>query len=136
MPRAFYHGTLAALQVGDLVMPGCPANFAPSVPNRVYFTTDRAWAFLHAYIAARKNDWPALPRVYEVRPHARRTFRDFSLYDEIPCIARWSCQPLSVLREVPVTTQLMRRAARIVHSSPSGQLADYVVGDDPDLLAD
>jgi hypothetical protein len=115
----WYHGTVARLMPGDLIVPGKEPNFEASHQRRVYFTPDRAWAAFYAVNVSRAN---GAPHVYEVDPAARRTFRDYSLvllprpgeravYDPR---ARWSCQPLAVVREIPLTHALLRKVSGLI----------------------
>jgi hypothetical protein len=61
----FFHGTKAALRVGDLLTPGFRSNYRPEiVMNHVYFTSRLDGAGLAAEIIP--GDGP--PRVYEVEP--------------------------------------------------------------------
>lgn len=61
----FFHGTKAALRVGDLLTPGFRSNYRPEVVmNHVYFTSRLDGAGLAAEIIP--GDGP--PRVYEVEP--------------------------------------------------------------------
>jgi hypothetical protein len=61
----FYHGTKAALRVGDLLTPGFRSNYRPEVVmNHVYFTALPDGAGLAAELAAGDG----APRVYIVEP--------------------------------------------------------------------
>lgn len=61
----FFHGTKAALRVGDLLTAGFRSNYRPEVVmNHVYFTALRDGAGLAAELAAGSGD----PRVYVVEP--------------------------------------------------------------------
>jgi hypothetical protein len=61
----FFHGTKAALRVGDLLTPGFRSNYRPEVVmNHIYFTALRDGAGLAAELAAGDGS----PRVYEVEP--------------------------------------------------------------------
>ncbi|MFE6356263.1 NAD(+)--rifampin ADP-ribosyltransferase [Streptomyces rochei] len=61
----FFHGTKAALQVGDHLTAGFRSNYRPEiVMNHVYFTALRAGAGLAAELAAGDGE----PRVYLVEP--------------------------------------------------------------------
>ncbi len=63
-PGPFFHGTRAALQVGDLLTPGFRSNYRPEiVMNHVYFT-----ALLGGGMAAEIIPGDGPPRVYEVEP--------------------------------------------------------------------
>lgn len=64
-PGPFFHGTRAALRIGDVLTPGFRSNYRPEVVmNHVYFTGLRNGAGLAAELA--RGDGP--PRVYVVRP--------------------------------------------------------------------
>jgi hypothetical protein len=61
----FFHGTKAALRVGDLLTAGFRSNYRPDVVmNHVYFTSLRDGAGLAAELAAGEG----APRVYIVEP--------------------------------------------------------------------
>jgi len=61
----FFHGTKAAVQVGDLLTAGFRSNYRPEiVMNHVYFTATLSGAGLAAELAA----GDAEPRVYAVEP--------------------------------------------------------------------
>jgi Rifampin ADP-ribosyl transferase len=61
----FFHGTKAALRVGDLITAGFRSNYRPDVVmNHVYFTALRDGAGLAAELAP--GDAP--PRVYIIEP--------------------------------------------------------------------
>ncbi len=61
----FFHGTKAALRVGDLLTPGFPSNYRPEiVMNHIYFTALPDGAGLAAELAPGDG----APRVYVVEP--------------------------------------------------------------------
>lgn len=61
----FYHGTKAALAVGELLTAGFRSNYRPEITmNHIYFTALRDGAGLAAELAA----GPGAPRVYLVEP--------------------------------------------------------------------
>ena len=65
----FFHGTIADLQVGDLLTPGRRSNYRPEiVMNHVYFTALVDGAGLAAEIAAELAGGAPRPRVYLVEP--------------------------------------------------------------------
>ncbi len=65
----FFHGTVAALGVGDTLTPGRPSNYQPAVVmNHIYFTALVDGAGLAAEIAAELAGGEAVPRVYRVEP--------------------------------------------------------------------
>jgi hypothetical protein len=109
----WYHGTTAILETDDLITTGHESNFDQSHRRKVYFTPVLGWAVFYAVTVAEPGQ---LPRVYEVKPTAARTFRDNGRwYGGISDRrARWSSQPLAVIREIPVTPGLLRRASRLI----------------------
>ena len=65
----FFHGTIADLEVGELLMAGRPSNYRPQiVMNHIYFTALVDGAGLAAEIAAELADGDPTPRVYAVEP--------------------------------------------------------------------
>lgn len=65
----FYHGTIAALRVGDFLTAGYRSNYrAEVVMNHIYFTALVDGAGLAAEIAAELAKGSAAPRVYAVEP--------------------------------------------------------------------
>ena len=65
----FFHGTIADLAVGDLLMAGRRSNYRPEiVMNHVYFTALINGAGLAAEIAAELAGGAPRPRVYAVEP--------------------------------------------------------------------
>ena len=74
MPRSleegpFFHGTVANLQIGDLLTAGNRSNYRPEiVMNHIYFTALANGAGLAAEIAAELSGGAAVPRVYVVEP--------------------------------------------------------------------
>ncbi|ALG86918.1 NAD(+)--rifampin ADP-ribosyltransferase [Gordonia phthalatica] len=61
----FFHGTKAALRVGDLLTAGFRSNYRPDVVmNHIYFTALRDGAGLAAELACGDGE----PRVYRVEP--------------------------------------------------------------------
>jgi hypothetical protein len=110
--RSWYHGTTAELAPGEQITSGHTANFQCSHPRRVYFTADAAWAATYAVNVSRDGGEPHL---YEVSPIARRTFHDFSLVGGVADRhARWSCQPLTVIRELPVDLPILAKVGRLI----------------------
>lgn len=68
-PGPFFHGTIADLQVGELLTAGRPSNYRPViVMNHVYFTALIDGAGLAAEIAAELAGGSPRPRVYAVEP--------------------------------------------------------------------
>ncbi|QYO78540.1 NAD(+)--rifampin ADP-ribosyltransferase [Devosia salina] len=65
----FFHGTIADLRAGDLLMPGYRSNYRPEVVmNHIYFTALVDGAGLAAEIAAALVSSGSTPRVYLVEP--------------------------------------------------------------------
>ncbi|MFE1644140.1 NAD(+)--rifampin ADP-ribosyltransferase [Microbacterium sp. P01] len=65
----FFHGTVADLQVGDMLTAGHRSNYRPEiVMNHVYFTAVADGAGLAAEIASELGGGVAAPRVYVVEP--------------------------------------------------------------------
>jgi len=65
----FFHGTVADLRVGDLLVAGYRSNYRPEViMNHIYFTALADGAGLAAEIAADLSGGRALQRVYAVKP--------------------------------------------------------------------
>ncbi len=65
----FFHGTIADLNVGDLLTAGRASNYRPEiVMNHIYFTALVDGAGLAAEIAAELAEGEAVPRVYAVEP--------------------------------------------------------------------
>ena len=100
----FFHGTVAALQPGDLLTPGRPSNYRPEVVmNHVYFTALRDGAGLAAELASELAPDHPPPRVFEVEPlgpfedDPNVTDRKFP---GNPTRSYRSAHPLRVVREV------------------------------------
>lgn len=65
----FFHGTIANLEVGELLTAGRRSNYRPEiVMNHIYFTSRVDGAGLAAEIAAELSRADAVPRVYRVEP--------------------------------------------------------------------
>lgn len=123
--KTWYHGTNAHLEPGDLITPGHELNFEESNPRRVFFTSDPAWALVYALrVVVMFGTCGHYGHVYEVRPLAGRTFRDWNMFwgpELADRRARWSAQPLEVVREVTVSLSAARRALRLTERM--GELA-------------
>lgn len=96
----FFHGTKAALQPGDLLMPGFNSNYRPEVVmNHIYFTALTDGAGLAAEIAALDEE----PHVYEVEPTGDFE-NDPNVTDKKlpgnPTRSYRTTSPLKVLREI------------------------------------
>jgi rifampin ADP-ribosylating transferase len=102
----FFHGTKAALRVGDLLTAGFRSNYRPEiVMNHIYFTALRDGAGLAAELAAGDG----APRVYVVEPMG--TFEnDPNVTDKKfpgnPTRSYRSREPLRIVGEVTDWTRL------------------------------
>jgi hypothetical protein len=109
----FFHGTLAALQEGDLLVAGRPSNYRPEVVmNHVYFTALPDGGGLAAELAvllAGAGD----PHVYEVEPTG--VFEDDpnvtdKKFPGNPTRSYRTTAPLRIVREVHDWTRLTPEA--------------------------
>src|SRR3954464_8038321 len=105
-PGAFFHGTKADLEVGDLLTAGFRSNYRPEVVMRhVYFTAPRDGPGLAAELAAGDG----APRVYLVEPTGEFE-NDPNVTDKKfpgnPTRSYRSSSPLKVLGEVTEWTRL------------------------------
>ena len=102
----FFHGTKAALRVGDLLTAGLRSNYRPEiVMNHIYFTALRDGAGLAAELAAGEG----APRVYVVEPTG--TFEDDpnvtdKKFPGNPTRSYRSREPLRIVGEVTDWTRL------------------------------
>ena len=102
----FFHGTKAALRVGDLLTAGFRSNYRPEiVMNHIYFTALRDGAGLAAELAA----GDCAPRVYVVEPTG--TFEDDpnvtdKKFPGNPTRSYRSREPLRIVGEVTDWTRL------------------------------
>lgn len=65
----FFHGTVADLRPGELLMAGRPSNYRPEIlMNHIYFTALVDGAGLAAEIAAELAQGDPVPRVYCIEP--------------------------------------------------------------------
>jgi rifampin ADP-ribosylating transferase len=109
----FFHGTKAALQVGELLTAGFRSNYRPEiVMNHIYFTALRDGAGLAAELAAGDG----APRVYEVEPLGEFE-NDPNVTDKKfpgnPTRSYRSAEPLRVVREVTDWTRLTPEALQM-----------------------
>lgn len=113
----FFHGTIADLQVGDLLTPGYRSNYRPEVVmNHIYFTALVDGAGLAAEIAAEMAKGNAIPRVYIVEPTG--TFEnDPNVTDKKfpgnPTRSYRSSAPLRVMGEIAHWTRLTPEALQV-----------------------
>lgn len=110
----FFHGTAAALQVGDLLSAGFRSNYRPEiVMNHVYFTALVDGAGLAAEIAVLLAKVDAQPWVYEVEPTGPFE-NDPNVTDKKfpgnPTRSYRSAQPLRIVRVVHDWTRLSPEA--------------------------
>lgn len=106
----FFHGTKAALGVGDLLTAGFRSNYRPEiVMNHVYFTALRDGAGLAAELAAGDGT----PRVYLVEPTGEFE-NDPNVTDKKfpgnPTRSYRSSEPLRIIEEVHDWTRLSPEA--------------------------
>jgi hypothetical protein len=100
----FFHGTTAALSIGEFLIAGRRSNYRPEiVMNHIYFTALVDGAGLAAEIAAELGGRGALPRVYEVEPTGPYE-NDPNVTDKKfpgnPTRSYRSVAPLRILREI------------------------------------
>lgn len=110
----FFHGTIAALQVGELLSAGFPSNYRPEiVMNHICFTALVEGAGLAAELAAELAHNTSVPRVYEVEPTGPFE-NDPNLTDKKfpgnPTRSYRSSAPLRIVREVTDWTRLTAEA--------------------------
>jgi rifampin ADP-ribosylating transferase len=106
----FFHGTAAALRVGDHLTAGHRSNYRPEiVMNHVYFTSRVDGAGLAAEIAAELVGGGAAPHVYEVEPTGAFE-NDPNVTDKKfpgnPTRSYRSADPLRIVREIAEWTRL------------------------------
>ncbi len=124
----FFHGTVADLQVGDLLLPGFRSNYRPDVIMRhVYFTALRDGAGLAAELAVELRGAPAQPRVYEVEPTG--PFEDDpnvtdKKFPGNPTRSYRSSEPLRIVREMTDWTRLTPEALQQWRERLAAILAD------------
>ena len=109
----FFHGTIADLRAGDLLVAGYRSNYRPEVVmNHIYFTALVDGAGLAAEIAAELAG-VGTPRVYEVKPTGPYE-NDPNVTDKKfpgnPTRSYRSSAPLKVMGEVTERTRLTPEA--------------------------
>lgn len=120
----FFHGTKAALGVGDLLIPGFRSNYRPEVVmNHIYFTAVRDGAGLAAELAAGEGT----PRVYAVEPTG--AFEDDpnvtdKKFPGNPTRSYRSSAPLRVIAEVTDWTRLTPEGLQMWRDRLSALRAD------------
>ncbi|QQR37239.1 NAD(+)--rifampin ADP-ribosyltransferase [Devosia oryziradicis] len=113
----FFHGTVAALQAGDLLTAGYRSNYRPDiVMNHIYFTALVDGAGLAAELAAELVKGVAEPHVYEVEPTGPFE-NDPNVTDKKfpgnPTRSYRSVAPLRVVREIADWTRLTPEALQM-----------------------
>ncbi|MBB5830736.1 NAD(+)--rifampin ADP-ribosyltransferase [Brachybacterium aquaticum] len=107
---AYFHGTRAALQPGDLIAAGHRSNYRPEVVmNHVYFTARCDGGVLAAEIAAMLGPEGSAPHVYLVEPTG--PFEDDpnvtdKKFPGNPTQSYRSTAPLRILEEITDWTRL------------------------------
>jgi rifampin ADP-ribosylating transferase len=129
----FFHGTIANLVVGELLVAGRRSNYRPEiVMNHVYFTALIDGAGLAAEIAAELAGNAQRPRVYAVEPTG--TFEDDpnvtdKKFPGNPTRSYRSSAPLRILAEVtewprltPEELHRWRERLSVILSSEGGEI--------------
>ena len=129
----FFHGTVADLEVGDLLTAGRQSNYRPNiVMNHIYFTALVDGAGLAAEIAAELAGGSAVPRVYRVEPTGPFE-NDPNVTDKKfpgnPTRSYRSSEPLRVVEEMtqwtrltPEALQLWRERLTVLLSDQGGEI--------------
>ena len=113
----FFHGTIADLRAGDLLIAGYRSNYRPEVVmNHIYFTAIVDGAGLAAEIAAELLEGDPIPRVYVVEPTG--TFEnDPNVTDKKfpgnPTRSYRSSAPLKIICEITDWTRLTPEALQM-----------------------
>ena len=131
----FFHGTIAALEVGDLLTAGRPSNYRPEITmNHIYFTALVDGAGLAAEIAAELAGGSSTPRVYRVEPTG--PFEDDpnvtdKKFPGNPTRSYRSRDPLRVLEEIsewtrltPEQLQMWRERLSTLLSNPDAEIVN------------
>lgn len=125
----FFHGTVADMRVGDLLLAGYPSNYRPEViMNHIYFTALIDGAGLAAEIAAELLCGSgAIPRVYVVEPTGMFE-NDPNVTDKKfpgnPTRSYRSSAPLKVVGEVADWTRLTPEALQMWRHRLTALLSD------------
>lgn len=129
----FFHGTIAELQVGELLTAGRRSNYRTEVVmNHIYFTALVDGAGLAAEIAAELAAGNAVPHVYEVEPTGAFE-NDPNVTDKKfpgnPTRSYRSSAPLRITREVtdwtrltPQALQQWRERLHVLRSDPGAEI--------------
>lgn len=120
----FFHGTKAALAVGDLLLAGFRSNYRPEiVMNHIYFTALHDGAGLAAELAAGDGT----PRVYRVEPTGEFE-NDPNVTDKKfpgnPTRSYRSSEPLRVVEEIHDWPRLTPQALQEWHDRLAALRAD------------
>ncbi len=124
----FFHGTTAALQVGDLLSAGFRSNYRPEiVMNHIYFTAQRDGAGLAAELAVELSTGAADPHVYLVEPTG--PFEDDPnvtdrKFPGNPTRSYRSHEPLRVIAEITDWNRLTADARQMWRERLAALLAD------------
>jgi len=124
----FFHGTTAALQIGDLLTAGFRSNYRPEiVMNHIYFTALRDGAGLSAELAVELATGDANPHVYIVEPTG--PFEDDpnvtdKKFPGNPTRSYRSREPLRVVAEITDWTRLTPEALQMWRDRLTSLLAD------------
>jgi rifampin ADP-ribosylating transferase len=129
----FFHGTIADLEVGELLTAGRRSNYRPEiVMNHVYFTALVNGAGLAAEIAAELAGGTPRPRVYAVEPTGAFE-NDPNVTDKKfpgnPTRSYRSSAPLRILDEItewrrltPEELQMWRQRLSVLLSGDGGEI--------------
>ena len=124
----FFHGTVADLQVGDLLTAGHPSNYRPEiVMNHIYFTALVDGAGLAAEVAAELAGGGAVPHLYVVEPTG--AFEDDpnvtdKKFPGNPTRSYRSSAPLRIVDEVTEWTRLAPEQLKSWRERLSALLSD------------
>ena len=124
----FFHGTVADLEVGDLLTAGHPSNYRPEiVMNHIYFTALVDGAGLAAEVAAELVGGGAVPRLYVVEPTG--AFEDDpnvtdKKFPGNPTRSYRSTAPLRIVGEVAEWTRLTPEQLQTWRERLSALLSD------------
>lgn len=124
----FFHGTTAALRVGELLTAGRRSNYRPDVVmNHIYFTALLDGAGLAAEIAAELAPTDAVPHVYAVEPTGSFE-NDPNVTDKKfpgnPTRSYRSSAPLRITGEITEWTRLTPEALQMWRERLGAILAD------------
>lgn len=133
MPNAlddgpFFHGTIADLEVGELLTAGRRSNYRPEmVMNHIYFTALVNGAGFSAEIAADLAAGDPMPRLYQVEPTGAFE-NDPNVTDKKfpgnPTRSYRSADPLRVVAEITEWTRLTPEQLQQWRDRLSALLAD------------